>query len=450
VDTPLLVDDIAGTPGSKTKEQKAMERGWGEVYFSSYRGILETCEENLNIRRDWWSRIVGVDPAEWGAHSQPRLNGISPEELANAIEGCWFPVHAMGYNWLQSNRESAVLLSERVEKLIEKYRSQKYRCEKVIIVTHSMGGLLARALVHPEMGGLQDQVLGVVHGVMPATGAPAAYKRMRCGFEESLGGADPAPKVLGNYGSEVTAVLGNSQGGLELLPSCNYGNGWLEIRKNGVLLKSLPEKGDPYAEIYLVRDNWFKLLREEWLNPAKLRGCGFAYTAELLKDARAFHEAIKATYHPNSYAHYGADSKRASWERVVWVVSPSCPAAGWQSLRIFSDDYKGRFKIFRSGEDTSEDQVSNDVYSMDGVVVSQAVQPPTYEVVLGPASGAGDQTVPVRSADSQLFSGKFKGVFRQIGYEHQASYSNAAAINSTIFAIVRIALEMKWGDNEKK
>lgn len=56
----------------------------------------------------------------------------------------------------------------------------------------------------------------------------------------------------------------------------------------------------------------------------------------------------------------------------------------------------------------------------------------------------GDQTVPVHSADAVFRSGKAKGVFRQTGYEHQASYQNEKAMVSTLYCICKIALEMKW------
>lgn len=57
---------------------------------------------------------------------------------------------------------------------------------------------------------------------------------------------------------------------------------------------------------------------------------------------------------------------------------------------------------------------------------------------------AGDETVPTFSADDQLRSGKFKGIFRQNGYEHQSSYKADAAVLSTIYSIVRIAETMRW------
>lgn len=66
------------------------------------------------------------------------------------------------------------------------------------------------------------------------------------------------------------------------------------------------------------------------------------------------------------------------------------------------------------------------------------------KVKLGVASGAGDQTVPMRSADHQLNSGKFAGIFRQTGYEHQDSYNNLPALRSTLFSLIKIIQTMTW------
>ncbi|MBV5337487.1 MAG: hypothetical protein J0653_05945, partial [Deltaproteobacteria bacterium] len=61
-----------------------------------------------------------------------------------------------------------------------------------------------------------------------------------------------------------------------------------------------------------------------------------------------------------------------------------------------------------------------------------------------PPKAPGDRTVPLHSSDHQLHSGKFKGIFRQTGYEHQDSYKNQAALHSTLYSLVRIAHTMKW------
>jgi hypothetical protein len=43
-----------------------------------------------------------------------------------------FPVHAVGYNWLQSNVDSAKALAERIDKIINDYKASGRKCEKVI------------------------------------------------------------------------------------------------------------------------------------------------------------------------------------------------------------------------------------------------------------------------------------------------------------------------------
>ena len=439
INTPLLMDDPATTKPRKTKDQKARERGWGEVFFKSYQDVLELCERRLNTAffggdlDRWWKNIVDIPPGKWEANREPTLHPLDEATLRSTVKNCWFPVHAMGYNWLQSNRNSGVRVAERINALMKSYQDQGFQCEKVIVMTHSMGGLVARALIHPDMGNLNDKVLGIVHGVMPAIGAGAAYKRMRCGFEDpGLDSMSPVTsitsKVLGNFGREVTAVLGNAQGGLELLPSQAYGNDWLRLTHKGAMFKSLPKKGDPYEEIYKLRGKWYGLLREEWINPASRRsGSSYRDTCGMLDRAKAFHNAIRDTYHDQSYAHYGADAERAAWHRVEWALDDKAKAYDFEDLIIASDNSQGVLHVTdprfpsRPGE--------------FGFQFTATMQPPR---------DAGDQTVPLHSAEHQLRSGRFKGIFRQTGYEHQNSYKDEQALHSTLYSLVRIAETMKW------
>ena len=152
-------------------------------------------------------------------------------------------------------------------------------------------------------------------------------------------------KVLGNFGPEVTAVLGNAQGGLELLPSQAYGNGWLQVTHKGQTIKSLPQQGDPYEEIYKLRGKWYGLLREEWINPAGQKISGYENTTGLLDKAKAFHNAIASTYHDQSYAHYGADPGHAAWHNVVWAIGDWAKAVDPEKLQVATDDLQGRLHV---------------------------------------------------------------------------------------------------------
>ncbi|WP_455908694.1 PGAP1-like alpha/beta domain-containing protein, partial [Serratia proteamaculans] len=91
--------------------------------------------------------------------------------------------------------------------------------EKVIIVTHSMGGLVARYA--SQVSGAKDKILGIVHGVIPDLGSPAAYRRMKVGAkQEGMAGA-----VLGNTAEELMPVLARAPAPLQLLPSAKYLSG---------------------------------------------------------------------------------------------------------------------------------------------------------------------------------------------------------------------------------
>lgn len=445
LDTPLLKNDGKKAVNGKTSEQKARERGWGEVFYSSYRQLLEMCEKHLNQPyaspgqpSAWWkSEMLGVSPLNWQAMPEFKLAPLDESMLKEAVTGCWFPLHAMGYNWLRSNKTAGNEIAKRIEKLIKRYVDEGYQCEKIIVVTHSMGGLVARALIHPEMGNLKAKVLGMVHGVMPATGAGAGYKRMRCGFEGGF--FDLPAKVCGNLGREVTAVLGNAQGGLELLPSRAYGNEWLQIRHQNSVLLSLPMKGNPYDEIYKINNKWYGLIyNENWLNPAGLPDRNLERTHGLLDAANAFHSAIENTYHEQSYAHYGNDTNQRAWHRVLWDLSRHVEPAQLDHLRLVRDSHQGELTL----ADDSRGPLP--VFSSPGHLKPLALSMPPVMAIMRPAADAGDQTVPVHSANSQYASGKFKGIFRQTGYEHQSSYSDQKALHSTLYSIVQIARTMTW------
>lgn len=255
------------------------ERGWGGVAWKSYGEFLNTLQ-----KRKWDSTV------------------------SLFFE---FPVHCFGYNWTASNELAVRKLAEYIVDVKKSYKDKGRRCEKVILVTHSMGGLVARAAC--TLSGAMDNVLGVIHGVQPANGSPAAYWRMKGGFERphaipelalscwwknpvkafkhlkgkivesellglpftnlKIGKGNITAWVLGTDGEEVTALMGNMPGGLQLLPNKQYKNNdghhrWLELYDINGGRTMLPE-ADPYEEIYRKKDVYYRLVKPEWLDPGK-------------------------------------------------------------------------------------------------------------------------------------------------------------------------------------
>jgi len=227
-----------------TKYPNAEERGWGSVAWSLYGNLLTSIQE-------------------WATPLKVLLD---------------LPVYAFGYNWLESNRVSGKKLREFIRTI---------QAEKVILVTHSMGGLVTRwALGGKDAGDVAGKVLGVIHGAQPAHGAPVAYRRMIAGqefggFFDVLGmlGA----KVLGKDGPSITAIFPHAESALELLPSQHYRTNdgrreWLHVQDPGSPdgFQSYP-KADPYKEIYAKsshRDFW-GMIHGDWFQPEPLEGQAF-------------------------------------------------------------------------------------------------------------------------------------------------------------------------------
>lgn len=413
-------------------------RGWSEVYYDSYGSLLTTLERQLNqmcqlgkARAHWTTgqnKVIDTATQTWGGGSGSVLKEAELKKISDA----WYPVHAVGYNWLQSNGESAKHVAARIREIIAHYKAAKFHCEKVIVVTHSMGGLVARALIHSDYGNAQDVIAGIVHGVMPSIGAPATYKRMHAGFEGA------ASIVLGYNGQQVTSVLANAPGGLELLPTERYPKDWLRITADNRDVLTLP-KSDPYTEIYTVTDKWYRLINPDWVNPAGDKAATLERSQRYIFRAQGFHQKIASSYHPHSYVSYGVDDKNRAWNTLNWKlsqkhvgrVSPHAKRAPLSISPISAADMK-----IAKDEGLGDKQFNN----------LPGQQP--YHASLQAAQDAADGTVPVPSATDPIKQGKAKVAFVQSGYDHQGSYKNTAAVNATLYGIGKIAHdEFKWWGN---
>lgn len=355
------------------------KRGWGGVMWESYGRFLISLQEH-----------------QW------------PSPLNACFE---FPVHAFGYNWTASNMDSGLALKNYIEKTTADYRTgalspdgRARACRKVILVTHSMGGLVARSAC--VLHGAKD-VIGVIHGVQPAVGSPAAYWRMKAGFERPRGGPkkdfwdwwrNPLKMamhhlfgritafVLGTDGEEVTSLLGNSPGGLELLPTAEYRDNhgkreWLRYPTECGFIE-LPV-ADPFEEIYPLENVAYRMVDPTWLDPknnvqqadsdrASSGGPWDKYT-DHLKEAKRFHSLLGTKCHPETYQFYGTD-----------LDSPDRIEFTRQEVKDGSLIHRGGFRIY---VDKGDRQVNDE---------DEAVAIVTLEL----SGGKGDGTVPESSASS--------------------------------------------------
>ena len=299
------------------------KRGWGSVWPAGYFRIMEDLEKMLTERKSAEEREndkILHDPNEYG--HKKSSSAITLQEYKEKLLKYRFEVWGGGYNWLQSNDKSADDLSKYIDEIIASYPDDVInKAKKILVVTHSMGGLVARAICTKGYAG---KILGVVHTVMPATGAPATYKRMRAGFE------GVGRMIMGRNAADVTGIMGGAQGALELLPFASYDDGkpWLffpkEIKEREPTPLALPAGGDPYSSIYQCAE-WYGLVPyyyEGFKPSSDDRQSPRDKFNKMIDQVRKFHQQIENSYHPLTLALWGEFTSMKSWGKVVWKHLP--------------------------------------------------------------------------------------------------------------------------------
>jgi pimeloyl-ACP methyl ester carboxylesterase len=478
--------------GSIEGKQGFTDRGWGEVSETSYHKFLVWLEEKMNPAsvnpanwEDFYYTSVSAAPKPGQPRPEPKLfPGIamsmrnlprmtdenkvaapvtSDDLLARAKHR--FPVYACGYNWLASNTKAAQRLADRIKKVIQENNTGYYTCSQVILVTHSMGGLVARAC--SEVLNKRNDIVGVVHGVMPATGAAVAYRRCKIGMrDEDFGAA----LVIGKTGKEVTAVFAQAPGALQLLPSQDYPPGWLHFNPTHSQVKPLTDrpaneleeilvvaalptkaKPSPYESIYLQKDHWWGLVREEWLKPGGKVTFEWSDFKKNIVEAKDFHTSISGKYHANTYVYYGDDAgKQASFEQIHWRIQPGLQPGGTATAPTASDVINLPYdKVRGDGSNVSyvggKQEGGDVVASPMGAVVTATYNTSYWEIVCEKQDAKGDGTVPACSgaAPRAVAPGAVQQQFGLAGFGHEASYQNSVAQITTLYSITKIAKSAK-------
>ncbi|MGH8853095.1 MAG: esterase/lipase family protein [Telluria sp.] len=435
------------------------ERGWGEVHAASYGMLLSSLQRYLDktfqrsphgLReiRSHWLRVMQCEPSRWGVRSIMRVTETELEKYATYQ----YPVYAFGYNWLDSCEVSAKLLRQRIEMIKKFWTERKHSCRQVILVTHSMGGLVARACARlsPPGDGSAPDIAGVIHGVMPALGAPVAYRRIACGteagnFTNGLADNVKASKfaeIAGDTSAETTPVMASAAGVLQLLPNHFYPKPWLTVRTLRQVNRrdevrdflALPD-GDPYA-FYRDMESWYRMIDPKLADPAeRYRNEELGVTTAILdaiNAAERFHKRIlsvgenkdghaKPYYHPNTFVFYGNDASLKSYGQIRWVArEQSGTGAALTPANIRAG------KLVSVGDGGARD-----------VEIERGTR---LRFIVWPQDAHGDETVPIQSgAGPQPY---VRQTFSTSGYRHQESFQHDDMLLLTRHLIVKIVQDL--------
>lgn len=445
LDPDTLEVDDSGEPhlrhdkwGLHIHPELARERWWGELHAGSYIDLLCALETRLNqtfyrhhdkdVRRiqPHWKEVMDCDPAKWGFAG---MKPLTEDELErHALHH--YPVYGAGYNWLRSAGEASERLERRINDIIDYWKGHKRKCEQVILVTHSMGGLVARACAKR----IPDKIAGVIHGVMPALGAPAAYRRMACGTEVNDFVGRFAAMILGATTHDTTPVLATAPGPLELLPNHLYPGPWLHVSvKQPSGIKGVPdtvleclrlpneENPNPY-DFYRDLTSWYRLVDPALADPAGKFSRKTGETVEkaieyAIDTAEHFHKKqLGHYYHRNTYAFYGGDPDQRAFGQVRWVGRKPPESRAALTPASVKD---GKFiRHYPNGRLVGVEPGGQMLFRPE------------------PPDTRGDGTVPNQSGAGP--AGKIQQLFETRGYDHQGSYKSEDMLMLTLRLIVRI------------
>lgn len=515
-------EEISDPPTKAQLEAEARRRGWGSVYQESYGSFLTFLEEQLNnlpragqsasveeqvaLDRIWaevaklklsqptkGSGATATDTAEeydknagsTDATVSEADNTSTIKQWLTAAANYKFVVYACGYNWLRDigeigngyksnsiefrrNKENRRTdLQSRIDAAIAECRRIDVTCDQAIVLTHSMGGLVARAYAYREQAVMpSSRLLGIYHNVMPAVGAPAFYKRIRAGF----GGEKKAwwdiptwgfSVIVGSSADRASPVLLQAPGALELMPWPNYDGGkpWLGVcakgkassRKEWLLefdsneLLQLQESPPWYALLPdMAHSKDFTLTEKKYdprVNPAEIKSPYEEKTltdkervVENMKTAKKFQDKLAIYYFSNTIISYCNDDTQKTWGTIAWEWEGNLPESLIGEANISRELQNEALK-----QELKNARLIKDCY--DGTITIELRNRP-IKLTLSRAADPGDGTVPLASGQAPAVSVPF---FEENGYDHQNSYNSDASRRAALYAILKFAAQKSEG-----
>jgi Lecithin:cholesterol acyltransferase len=253
----------------QTVEDHYSGRGWPQVVWTFYGDLLVFLETTLNVGTPFFASVTN-------------------------------PVHAFGYDWRQANAVSARKLALAIDGVLARYQG----ASQVTLVTHSMGGLVARSACQDSA--VTSKVSRVIHVAQPINGAVVAYRRFFTGFAPNI---DADNFVLGQFfahllGNDPATYVGTISGipsCFELLPNHRYSTGttpWLTTMPQ----VDLTQIYDVYAQQGapgIVPSGPLLGTPPDFLLPGLV--------TSLIRQAQAFHVALSDFAHPNTFVLHSTD-----------------------------------------------------------------------------------------------------------------------------------------------
>lgn len=282
--------------------------------------------DHIPLKENIYLSLTPNGPRKWGSLVWNFYGKIVTELEYFKFTGAKCPVYACGYDWRKTNANSADTLRKEIARVLELENASR-----VIIITHSMGGLVARSYI--EKNG-EDKVLSIIHITQPVHGAVVLYRRFKTG---GIKEHDDVMKYLigTNSPSKAATLLSSLPGAIELLPNNEYGKKnepyWLKWDEK--IIKKQTPPNDSYSDVYLDKSGKIGLAQST-----------FKYWSDIetsVDNAKKFHDKVAKKFHSKTY----------------WICSNGLPTD--TMVQILPIEYETITKRFGRGADYMEVEQTN-------------------------------------------------------------------------------------------
>lgn len=327
----------------------------------------------------------------WGGPSKAFYGG-----MLEHLDGLDFgpidaPVYAIGYDWRQSNFESASYVERELRSILQGLETDRF-----ILLTHSMGGLVGRRCLQ-QAPDLSRQALGVVHIGQPAFGASVMYRRLFTGLPTARDGFEMRA-LLGDKPDELQRIASGIPACLQLLPTDRMkgpnGEAWLRFHYADEPENVRSWVGKP-SEWYLNTQSPPGVIamtetQEHWVDQE--------YSTKMRKgvsSAAHFHSTLGAWHHPNTWTISTGDM--VTDHVVEFILPPKRPI--FERLNL-SSDHRARPQtdVYWKTKTGEQEYWHTEQGSRSEWEFQYRVETPKHSRDLG------DHTVPLSSATDLLSS----------------------------------------------
>ena len=417
---------ITNTPNAKpitkavffkryTAEQR--DRNYAAVASDFYEAFLKTLETKLN---------------------NPEVpQGAQDTEII-------YPVYVCPYDW---RKDITDIAGKEVKDVYDTIKKEQ-ETEEIIIITHSMGGLVAREFLRQNEQAAK-KIKGVIHGVQPAAGAVQFYAYFKCGTQKLLG-ISPTDLVLkgilGRKKRDFAALCCDIPGAIELAPTSNLGeHQWLSWDAELEQKYGIEVQKDKIFSCYEDKSGILGLTAPDFDNTVKKLITGN------IKLSKTFHENLQTFRHERTHTLSSSQVQTVQSVRIErnnitldFAIEFYRGAAEAESL---TDEQK---ELLKRKKKKIEQLIAMRKHSKDKAEKKWKnickklwnFQDPRIEIIVT-KDNEGDGTVPLKSQQALETASKKENEAKEpyTGIEHSEFYKNDTVINDVITLIKELSAE---------